>query len=129
VRKSFQILTALAVAGVAFAGASAFTASNTMPATSVAGYGEVVSTGATITAVSDNLDAASNSLLTSVVFASSTDVTGKTVTMTLKNGTSVVGSPYSCTLGAYAAGTMNITCATPSNPALNSFDTTGITVV
>ncbi|MDQ1531492.1 MAG: hypothetical protein QOE37_1597 [Microbacteriaceae bacterium] len=128
-RKSFQILTALAVAGVAFAGASAFTASNTMPSTFVAGYGEVVSTGATITTVTDNLDSASKSLLTSVVFASSTDVTGRTVTMTLKNGSSVVGTPYTCSLGAYAAGTMNITCATADNPPLNTFDTTGLTVV
>jgi hypothetical protein len=128
-RTSVKLITALSVVGLAAAAGSAFTASNTLPAGGVSGYGESVATGATITAVSDTLLPTDNSKLASVVFTSSTDVTGKTVSMTLKNGTTVVGSPYTCALGAYAAGSMTITCATADNPLLNAFDTTGLTVL
>ncbi len=84
--------------------------------------------GATITTVTDTLVTTDHSKLASVDFTSSTDVTGKTVSMTLKSGATVVGSPYSCTLGAFAT-TMTITCATGDNPLLNAFDTTGLTVL
>lgn len=127
-RKSAKVLIALGAGGLALAGGSAFTASNTMPTGSVSGYGQTVSTGATVTGISDTLLSSDASKLASVTFTSSTDVTGKTATMTLKNGTSVVGSPYSCTLGTYTSGTMTITCATSDNPALDAFDTTGLTV-
>ena len=128
-RKSTKFLTALAVGGLALAGGSAFTASNTMPAGSVAGYGQTVATGATITKISDTLLPSDNSKLDSVTFTSSTDVTGKAVSMTLKNGTTVVGNynGTACTLGAYATGSMTITCTTADNPSMDAFDTTGIT--
>jgi hypothetical protein len=128
-RTSTKLITAVSIAGVAAISGSAFTASNTLPAGSISGYGEVVSTGATITAVTDTLLASDASKLASVAFDSSSDVTGKTVKMTLKNGATVVGSPYSCTLGAYSAGSMTITCATADNPLMDAFDTTGLTVV
>ena len=127
-RNTKKILGAVAVAGLVAAGASAFTASNTLPVGSVSGYGQTVSTGATITTVTDTLVTTDHSKLASVAFTSSTDVTGKTVSMTLKSGATVVGSPYSCTLGAFAT-TMTITCATADNPLLNAFDTTGLTVL
>jgi hypothetical protein len=127
-RKSVRTLIAVAGVAAVAAGGSAFTASNTMPAGTISGYGQVVSTGATITAVTDNLLSTDNSKLASVVFTSSTDITGKAASMTLKSGTTVVGSPYTCTLSTYTTGSMTITCATASNPLLNSFDTTGLTV-
>jgi hypothetical protein len=126
-RKSGKLLGALAVAGLIATGAAAFTASNTLPAGGVSGYGESVATGATITTVAHTLLASDNSKLASVVFTSSTDVTGKTASMTLKQGTTPVGTPYTCTLGAFTT-TMTITCATADNPLLNAFDTTGLTV-
>jgi hypothetical protein len=126
-RKSGKLVGALAVAGLIATGGAAFTASNTLPAGGISGYGESVSTGATITAVEHTLLSTDNSKLASVAFTSTTDVTGKTASMTLKNGTTVVGSPYTCTLGAYAT-TMTITCATADNPLLSAFNTTGLTV-
>jgi len=127
-RKSTKLVGAIAVAGAVAASGAAFTASNTMPASSVSGYGQVVATGATITDVSDTLLSTDHSKLASVTFTSSTDVTGKTVSMTLKNGSTVVGSPYTCTLGTYST-TMTITCDTADNPQLDAFDTTGLTVI
>lgn len=130
-RKSVKLITALSVAGLATAAGSAFTASNTLPAGGVSGYGESVATGATITAVNDTLLSTDHSKLASVVFTSSTDVTGKTVSMTLKNGSTALGggNPYACSLGTYTAGSMTITCATADNPLLSAFDTTGLTVL
>lgn len=127
-RKSRKLVGALVVAGLIATGGAAFTASNTLPAGGVSGYGQSVATGATITTVADTLLSTDNSKLASVTFTSSTDVTGKTASMTLKNGTTVVGSPYTCTLGSYTT-TMTITCATPDNPLLSAFDTTGLTVI
>jgi hypothetical protein len=124
--KKILVLGAAVVAvGLAAGGAS--TASNTMPDGGVQGYGQVVSTGATVTAMTTNTVSGDASKLASVAFTSSTDVTGKTVSMTLKNGSTVVGSPYTCTLGAFTT-TMTITCATADNPLLNAYDTTGLTV-
>jgi hypothetical protein len=126
-RKSHKLIGALAIAGLVATGGAAFTASNSLPAGGVSGYGQSVATGATITAVAHTLLSTDNSKLASVQFTSSTDVTGKTASMTLKSGSTVVGSPYTCTLGSYTT-TMTITCATADNPLLNAFDTTGLTV-
>ena len=128
-RATTKIVGLVAAAGIVAVGGPAFTASNSLPAGGVSGYGQVQSTGASITAVTDSLVTTDASKLASVAFTSSTDVTGKTVLMTLKNGTTVVGSPYSCTLGTYTAGTMTITCPTADNPVLNTFDVTGLTVI
>ena len=138
-RTSVKIISALSVAGLALAAGSAFTTSNDFTGVSlVSGYGQVVATGATITAVSDTLLSTDHSKLDSVVFTSSTDVTGKTVSMTLKNGTSVVGN-YTCNTTtpttAWASGTMQFTCSTATSingtttPLLSDFDTTGLTVL
>lgn len=127
-RKSAKIISALSVAGLAVAAGSAFTASNTLPASSIKGYGQTVSTGATITGMTFNTDATDGSKLESVVFVSTTDVTLNTVTMTLKQGATVVVNAQSCTKGAFAAGEMTITCD-PANLPLNDFNTTGLTVL
>ncbi|MDQ0677308.1 hypothetical protein QFZ30_000690 [Arthrobacter pascens] len=128
-RTSAKVISALSVAGLAVVAGSAFTASNTLPAGGVSGYGESVATGATITTISKTLLSTDNSKLASVTFTSSTDVTGKTASMTLKNGAAPVGSPYTCTLGSFDT-TMTITCSTTADyPLLSAFNTTGLTIL
>jgi hypothetical protein len=128
-RRSHLVLSAVALSAAAVTG-SAFTAANSVPPT-VAGYGENTVSGATITDIDYVAYASDNTDVETVVFQSSTDVTGKTATLTLKMGTTPVGlSPYACTLGGYAAGTMDITCDTSADhPDFDSFDTVGLTVV
>jgi hypothetical protein len=117
---------AVVALGVAVGGAS--TASNSMPAGGVQGYGQVVSTGATVSAVTANPVPADASRLADVVFSTTTDITGKTATLTLKNASDVVGTPYPCDVTGTAS-PWTITCASTDNPLLNTFDTTGLTVV
>ena len=128
-RWTFRILAGLAAAGIVATSTSAFTASNTMPSGGVAGYGQTTSTGAIITAFSQTTVVMDASRLASVTFTSATNVTGKTAKMTLKSGNTLVGSSYTCTLGTYLLGSMSITCNTPDNPLLNTFDTRGLSVV
>ncbi len=135
-RRSQVVLAGIAVAGAAVTG-SAFTAANVVP-NSVAGYGQGAVTGATIYDIDYTPYAADNTDLGAVVFQSSTDVTGKTATMTLKQNTTLVGSsPYSCSLGAWNptggprnSGAMDITCSAASDhPDFDSFNFVGLTVV
>ena len=126
-RRSRVVLTGLAVAAAAVTG-SAFTAGNTVPA-SVAGYGEGTVTGATVSNIAYTPWSSDNTYLDQVVFTSDTDITGKTATMTLKSGTTVVGAAYNCTLGSYTSGHQSVTCATSDHPAFADFDTVGLTVV
>jgi len=128
-RTSRVVFAGIAVAAAAVAGTSAFTASNTVP-DSVAGYGEGTISGATVTDIQYTPLSSDNTYLASVVFTTTDDVTNETSTMTLKSGTTPVGSsPYSCTYSAYSSGSMTITCLTPDNPAFADFDTVGLTVV
>jgi hypothetical protein len=132
-RKSRVLLAGVAVAAAA-AATSAFTASNTSTvATSdlKAGYGEVVVSGVTVTNVTYNPLAADASKLDSVVFTTSDDVSTQHGALTLKkSGTpvTVIGSYSGCTMGAYTAGAMTITCSATDNPDIDSFDTVGLTV-
>ncbi len=126
-RKSRVLLAGVAVAAAA-AATSAFTASNTVPA-SVAGYGEGAITGAVVTNIHYDANAADNTNVDDVVFTTSTDVTGKTATMTLKNAGAGVGTPYSCVV-AGSVGTQTITCdTTGSTLGFADFDSVGLTVV
>lgn len=127
-RRSQLVLTGVAVTAVAVTG-SAFTAANSVPDT-VAGYGQGQVTGATVTDIDYVPYASDNTDLATVVFNSSTDVTGKTATLTLKSDATTVLGTYACTLGAYAAGTMDISCDTSSDhPDFASFSFVGLTVV
>jgi len=135
-RKSTKLFGALAVAGLVAAGGSAYTASNTwdvLAEAGVSGYGQTIATGATITSLTNNLVTTDNSKLASVEFVSTTDLTGKTVSMTLRTdsaGTNtVVGVPYTCTFTPFTASSTTITCATADNPLLSAYDTTGLTVI
>ena len=125
--------THLALAGIGLTAAavtgSAFTAANVVPA-SVAGYGQGAVTGATVTDIDYTPYASDNTDLATVTFNSSTNVNGKTASLTLKQGTTVVGT-FSCdTTGTYAAGTMDIVCdATATHPDFDSFNFVGLTVL
>jgi hypothetical protein len=127
-RTSRIVLTGVAVAAAAVTG-SAFTAANVVP-TSVAGYGQGSVTGATVTDIDYVAYAADNTDLGSVTFNSSTNVNGKTASLTLKQGTTVIGTFTCDTTGTYAAGTMDIVCdASSTHPDFDTFNFVGLTVL
>jgi hypothetical protein len=92
--KSTRFLGALAVAGIVVAGGTAFTASNTVPA-SVAGYGTSTISGATATALSYTLS------------ADGTTITGAALTFTGDQTLRTVQAGFGtdaltdCTVGTY----------------------------
>jgi hypothetical protein len=133
-RKSRVLLAGVAVAAAA-AATSAFTAGNTLPADTIVGYGQLHVTGATITNVHYVSNATDATNIDAVEFTSTDDITGQTVTMTLKNTvasteTPTANSPYSCTVKtAYAAGSMVLTCDTSAHTlTFADFDLVGLTV-
>ena len=117
---------AVVAAGVA---TSAYTAANTVPA-SVAGFGEGAVTGMTVTDIHYVANAGDGTVLDAVEFTSTTNLTGKTVTMTLKNTGSVVGTPYSCGVKtAWDTSVIVMTCdTTGSTRNFADFDSVGLTV-
>ncbi|MFD2093827.1 hypothetical protein [Blastococcus deserti] len=128
-RRSHVVLTGIAVAGAAVTG-SAFTAANVMPSTTVAGYGQTSVTGATVTDIDFLPYTADNTDVGSVTFNSSTNVGGKTASLTLKQGTTVIGTFTCDTTGAYNLGTMDIVCdASSTHPDFDSFNFVGLTVL
>jgi len=130
-RKSRLLLAGVAVAAAGVA-TSAFTAANTVPA-SVAGYGQATVTGATVTDIHYVTDPGDGTVVDSVEFTSTTNLTGKDVTLTMKTtgGTAVVGQPYTCAVKTAWDLTIIVmecdTTATTRNFA--DFDSVGITVV
>jgi hypothetical protein len=129
-RTSRVLLAGVAVAGAAVT-TSAFTASNTLPATTVAGFGEVAVTGATVTDIHYVVDTADGTIVDAIEFTSTTDLTTKTSTLTLKDGGVVVGTPYPCTVKtAWDTTDIEMTCDTSgSTRNFEDFDSLGITVV
>jgi hypothetical protein len=127
-RTSHVVLAGVAVAAAAVT-TSAFTAGNTLQA-SKAGYGESTVTGATVTDIEYTAWSTDNARLGQVVFTTSTDVTGLTATMLLRNGANaIVGTnPYPCLITG-TVGSQTITCATSDHPELDDFVTVGLTVV
>jgi hypothetical protein len=127
-RKAQLALVGLGLTAAAVTG-SAFNAANVVP-TSVAGYGQGSVTGATVTDIDYVAYPADNTDLGSVTFNSSTDVNGKTASLTLKNGTTLVGTFPCDTTGTYAAGTMDIVCdASATHPDFTTFNFVGLTVL
>jgi hypothetical protein len=132
-RTSRVVFAGIAVAAAA-ATTSAFTASNTVPA-SIAGYGQAQITGVTVSDIGYKSLDADATKLKEVDFTVDNDVSAATynATMTLKSGgtaadTTVVGTPYTCSIGSYSGGHLTITCLTADNPAYTSFTTVGLTV-
>lgn len=130
-RRSRLLLVGVAVAA-AGAATSALTAGNTV-VPSVAGYGEATVTGATVTDIHYVPNAGDGTVVDSIEFTSTTDLTGKDVTLTLKTtgGTVVVGTPYTCAVKtAWDATDIVMECdTTGSTRNFADFDTVGITVV
>jgi hypothetical protein len=134
-RKSRLLLAGVAVAAAGVA-TSAFTAANTVP-DSVAGFGQGAVTGAVITDIHYVANAADGTVVDAVELTSTTDLTGKTVTMTLKTtgGTVVVGSPYTCAVktawdALATPPAIVMTCDTTGSTRLFAdFDSVGVTVV
>jgi len=132
-RKSRVLLAGVAVAAAA-AATSAFTASNDVTAaTTVAGYGEIAATGATITNVHYD-DTTTPGVIDSIVFTTSTPLAATQVPhidfkMTDANGDEqVVGTRYDCGVSG-TSGSQLITCDTTS-PVLKyaDFDLVALTV-
>ncbi|MGY2127714.1 hypothetical protein [Blastococcus sp. SYSU DS0617] len=130
---------AVAAAGIA---TSAFTASNTVP-DSVAGYGQGLVTGATVTDINYVANVDDGTILDAVVFTVTTDITNATSTMTLKSGAdsngdggNVVGDPYACSVTTgWDAGAptpfLLLTCDTTVGGPRNfeDFNSVGLTVL
>lgn len=130
-RRSTLVLTAVGIAAAGFAG-SAFTASNDLSAgNKYVGYGEATLSGATASAINYTAEAADNTYLDHVAFTLTNNITGQTATMTLKSGTSPVGtSPYTCSITTpWASGSLILTCGTTMHVAFNTFDAVGLTVL
>lgn len=114
---------AVAAAGIA---TSAFTASNDVP-NSVAGYDEATVTGATVTKIEYVVNATDVSLLDSVKFTATQNVFGMKAYLQLQETDGdPVGSPISCTVGAYTT-TTPITCTT-TGTEITSFQGLALTV-
>ena len=130
-RMSRVLLAGVAVAAAA-AGTSAFTAANTV-APSVAGFGQGAVSGATITDIHYVANTANSTIVDSIELTSTTDLTDKTVSVTLKTtgGTVVVGTSYACTeKDAWDNTDIVMECDTTGSTRLFSeFDSVGVTVV
>jgi hypothetical protein len=130
VRTSPLLLAGLGVTALAVAvTGSAGTAANAVPDT-VAGYGQGTVTGATVTDVDYTPYVVDNTDLGSITFTSATDVRGKTASLTLKRGTTVVGTFPCSTTGPFTAGSMDVVCdASSAHPDFGSFDVVGLTIL
>ncbi len=117
-RGPLQLVTALAIFAV---GGAAFTAANTVPATS-AGEGAAAISGFTVTNVAYNLDATNPSDVTTVTFTATSDngdaVNTAVITyVEFDNGTN---NWYLCTRVGGVAPAHNVSCdTTPANANTN----------
>ena len=98
-RKSSKLIGALAIAGIAAAGGTAFTASNTQATSQVVGYGSTTISGATVSSMTYNLSSAGNNV-NSVTLVLAGDTTGSAVSIGF-NG----GALTSCGTGTVATDT------------------------
>jgi hypothetical protein len=103
-RKTTRIFGALMIAGIAAAGGAAFTNSNTQAATQVVGYGSTTISGATVSSMVYNLNAAGDNVNTMTLVLAG-DTTGSAVSIGF-NGNATT----SCGTGAFAAAATTYTC-------------------
>ena len=85
-----RTLGVVLLAGLAMSGAGAFTASNTVPA-STAGYGDAVVSGVTVTDIDYNLDAASDSV-SSIDITTTTSIASRNLVLKLMSGATDVAT-------------------------------------
>jgi hypothetical protein len=124
-RKSRVLLAGVAVAAAA-AATSAFTASNTVPA-SVAGYDEAVVSGATVTKIEYTLDGSDSSLIDSIEFETTENVFGMQAVLQLQDADGdPVGGAITCTVSAFTTVTP-ISCPTSGRPIVD-FDGIALTI-
>ncbi|MCA0146951.1 hypothetical protein [Blastococcus sp. LR1] len=128
-RKSRVLLAGVAVAAAGLT-TSAFTASNTITVdNNVAGYGELTTSGVTVTNIAYAPTAADGARLQSVAFTVTEDLTGMSSRMTLYG---LGGSPTPISNGAstcsYVAANNLVTCTLTTPPLITSFDKTSLTV-
>lgn len=125
-----RTVAAVAVAAAVTAG-SAMTGSNTFAggaASPLAGYGEVSTSGAEIVGISFTPWESDGSRLGSVSFTTTTNITGRSASLTLKNNGEAVSS-YPCSApGPYESGLQTVVCSVSAHDLVSSFDTTGFTV-
>jgi hypothetical protein len=79
-RKSSKLIGALAIAGIAAAGGTAFTASNTMPTPKVVGYGSTTVSGASVNSIAYVLNTAGDNV-DGVTLVLNGDTTGSVVSI------------------------------------------------
>jgi hypothetical protein len=70
-RISRRMVAVVVLIGAIAAGGAAFTASNTLPTTDVAGYGSVTVTGATVNSIHNNVDSSGDVTSVDLVFSAS----------------------------------------------------------
>lgn len=110
-RKSSRYLGALVIAGIAAAGGTAFTASNTQATSQVVGYGSTTISGATVSSQTYNLNSTGDNV-DSVTLVLAGDTTGSAVSLgfngatpvscgtgTLDNPTTPTSTTYTCDNG------------------------------
>src|SRR4051812_8638608 len=102
--RSKKIVGALAAAGLVAAGGAAFTNSNTQAATQVVGYGSTTISGATVSSMVYNLNAAGDNV-DSMTLVLGGDTTGSAVSIGF-NGNATT----SCGTGTFAAAATTYTC-------------------
>lgn len=126
-RKTHLAIAAVGLSAAAVTG-SAFTAANTFTVTTnKAGYAQMTATGATVTNIQYTL-AADATKISAVTFTTTTDITGKTARLLLRTGSTTNGT-YTCdTTGTFTT-SMTVPCTIATPVDINSFDTTGFTVV
>jgi len=125
-RKKWSIVAAVAIAVAIGGGAYAFTASNTVPATT-AGAGSGVVSGYTITNLHYALNATTPANIDSLTFTIAPVVPSTSTGKVIISATLSTGGPsvYTCTTDTTGA---TVTCATTS-PQLNVGLIMGVTVV
>jgi hypothetical protein len=127
-RKSRVLLAGVAVAA-AGAATSAFTAGNTnnAPGDKVAGFGEVVVSGVTVTNVAYTPLASDASKLDNVIFTIDEDPADLLSMLTVSTGTPIASGAIVCT-NTPAGGLFKVTCDVPNSVNIQDVTKVGLTV-
>lgn len=120
-RKSTRIIGAIGLAVVAAAGGTAFTNSNTQPATQVVGYGSTTISGATVNSMTYNLNLPGDNV-DSVTLVLEGDTTASAVFIGFNGGTAT-----SCGTGTYSLLSTSTTYTCDNGGSPFSQTTAGLT--
>ncbi len=120
-RTSYKFFAGVAAAGLVIASGSAYTAANTVPANTGAGYGSTTATGVTVATMTVN-PAANPINLGSVVYTVASDVSS--MDFVLSNNGVVVTAACGA---SYSNPTTTITCTPDSTTTIASITSFGLT--